>query len=121
MADGKILQSAHDCSDGGLAVALAECCMTGLTHEGVFQGVKATLPGKGRMDARLFGEAQSRAIVSCNPSAAGQVETLAKKFGIPCEKLGQVGGDVMILGNEINVPVAKLADLFFTSTEKRMA
>ncbi len=69
MADEKLLQSAHDCSDGGFAVALAECCVTGLTHEAKTQGAKATLPGTGRLDGRLFGEAQSRAIVSCKPDS----------------------------------------------------
>ncbi len=80
MADEKILQSAHDCSDGGFAVALAECCMTGLTHEAKTHGAKVTLPGAGRLDGRLFGEAQSRAIVSCKPAMGLQVEALAKKF-----------------------------------------
>ncbi|HJT22999.1 MAG TPA: phosphoribosylformylglycinamidine synthase subunit PurL, partial [bacterium] len=70
MADSKLLQSAHDCSDGGFAVALAEGCITGLTHEAATRGAKVILPGKGRLDGRLFGEAQSRVVVSCKPAMA---------------------------------------------------
>jgi len=121
MADAKILQSAHDCSDGGFAVALAECCVTGLTHEAAGQGAKVTLPGQGRLDGRLFGEAQSRVVVSCKPAMGGQLEAMAKKFGLPCEKIGQVGGKTLVIGNEINASIDKLAELFFTSIEKQMA
>jgi len=121
MADKKILQSAHDCSDGGFAVALAECCMTGLTHEAKTHGVRVALLGTGRLDGRLFGEAQSRAIVSCKAEMGVQVEALAKKLGVPCVKIGQVGGDSLVIDNVLNVSVIKLADLFYTSIEKMMA
>jgi phosphoribosylformylglycinamidine (FGAM) synthase-like enzyme len=120
-AETKILQSAHDCSDGGFAVTLAECCMTGLTHEAPLLGAKLSIPGDGRLDGRLFGEAQSRAVVSCKPGNAAQLEAVAKKHGVPIEKIGQVGGDSLVIGTEVNVPVTKLADLFFTSIEKMMA
>ena len=121
MADGKSLQSAHDCSDGGFGVALAECCVTGKTHEAASHGAKVTLPGKGRLDSRLFGEAQSRVVVSCKPEMAAQMEAMAGKFGVPCEKIGQVGGSSLVVGSEINVSIDKLAELFFTSIEKQMA
>ena len=121
LAEARLVQSAHDCSDGGFAVALAECCMTGATHEAPERGATVTLPEGGRLDGRLFGEAQSRAIVSCDPAKAGQLEALAKKHGVPCLKIGQVGGDSLAIGSEIKVPVKQLADLFFTSIEKMMA
>jgi len=120
LADQKLVQSAHDCSDGGFAVALAECCMTGITHEAGVRGVKVSLPGSGRLDGRLFGEAQSRAIISCGPEKVSQVEALAKKQGVPFVKIGQVGGDSLVI-DELKVPVKELADLFFTSIEKMMA
>ncbi len=121
MADGRLLRSAHDCSDGGFAVALAESCVTGWTHEAKTHGAKVELPGQGRVDGRLFGEAQSRTIISCKPVLGAQIEALAGKFGVPCAKIGQVGGDALLIGGEINAPVARLADLFFTSIEKLMA
>jgi phosphoribosylformylglycinamidine synthase len=121
MADEKVLQSAHDCSDGGFAVALAECCMTGLTHEEKTYGANVSPPGTGRLDGRLFGEAQSRVLVSCKPELTSQMETLAKKFAIPFEKIGKVAGNSLVIGEAVKVPVAQLADLFFTSIEKLMA
>ena len=121
MAEAEVLQSAHDCSDGGFATALAECCVTGLTHEAKTRGVKVFTPGSGRLDGRLFGEAQSRVIVSCKKDKAIQIESLAKQLNVPVEKIGEVGGDSLIVGNEIKIPVSQIADLFFTSIEKIMA
>ncbi len=119
-AEKELFQSAHDCSDGGFAVALAECCFTGVTHENKRLGVKSTLPGEGRLDGRLFGEAQSRAIVSCRPAKAAQVEALAKSFGVPITPIGLVTGEKLEIANVLTAPVAELGDLFFTSIEKMM-
>jgi phosphoribosylformylglycinamidine synthase len=121
MADEKAIQSAHDCSDGGFAVAAAECCVTGLTHEEGVRGAELALPGEGRADGRLFGEAQSRVIVSCKPAQGPQVEAMARKFGVPFQMIGKVGGTSLLIGKEIKAPADKLADLFFTSIEKTMA
>jgi phosphoribosylformylglycinamidine synthase len=121
LADQKLLQSAHDCSDGGFAVAVAESCFTGTTHEAKSFGATVTLPGEGRLDGRLFGEAQSRVIVSLKPADAAKVEETLMKFGVPFEKIGTVGGDSLTIGQEVKVAVSRLADLFFTSIEKMMA
>ena len=121
LADQKLLQSAHDCSDGGFAVAVAESCFTGTTHEQKSLGATVSLPGEGRLDGRLFGEAQSRVIVSLKPADAAKVEETLKKFGVPFEKIGTVGGDSLTIGKEVKVAVSRLADLFFTSIEKMMA
>ena len=58
-----LLKSAHDCSDGGLAVALAECCIAGAV------GFRGSGGISGRWDAALFGERQSRIVVSLAPEA----------------------------------------------------
>jgi len=121
LADQKLLQSAHDCSDGGFAVALAESCFTGATHEEKLLGAVVTLPGVGRADGRLFGEAQSRVIVSFKPIDAVKAEETLKKFGVPFEKIGTVGGGDLVIGNEVKVGIGRLSDLFFTSIEKMMA
>jgi phosphoribosylformylglycinamidine synthase len=121
LADERLLQSAHDCSDGGFAVALAECCFTGVTHEEPVRGAIVSLPGKGRMDGRLFGEAQSRVIVSVKSGDADKFEEWVKKSGVFFERIGQVGGDSLIIGQEIKAPVKPLAELFMTSIEKMMA
>jgi len=121
MAEWKVLESAHDCSDGGFAVAVAESCFTGATHEAGFKGAEVVLPGTGRLDGRLFGEAQSRVIVSCDPRNAFRLEDIARHFQIPIQKIGQVGGDALVIGSAVKVPVSRAADLFFTSIEKAMA
>jgi phosphoribosylformylglycinamidine synthase subunit PurL len=91
-ADG-LLQSAHDCADGGLAVALAECAFdTG----GI--GLEADLPAAGDVAATLFGESASRAVVSVAP---GKVETLlarAAAAGVPAVRIGRTGGSSLRIG-----------------------
>jgi phosphoribosylformylglycinamidine synthase len=82
--------SAHDCSDGGLAVALAESCIWGQL------GAQVTLPEKDsgvRMDARLFGESASRIVLSATPENAARIQELAQRIGAPVCVLGSVGGD----------------------------
>ena len=79
-----LLSAAHDCADGGLAVALAECCLAG----GV--GLDAREADLGpRLDAALFGEAQSRFIVGV-PDAEARValEALAAEAGVPASAIG---------------------------------
>ncbi|MFB3819957.1 MAG: phosphoribosylformylglycinamidine synthase subunit PurL, partial [Candidatus Methylomirabilales bacterium] len=88
-----ILRSAHDCADGGLAVALAECCMTGPRT----LGATADLPGAFRADAVLFGETASRIVVSVAPADAGRLQELAGRHGVPCHRLGVVGGEQLVL------------------------
>lgn len=114
------VKSAHDCSDGGFAVALAECCFTGATHEEKSLGVKVELPGEGRVDGRLFGEAPSRVIVSCRPEDAAHLEEKARSLGVSVTRLGTVGGDRIRIGEWIDLPVKQAAETFFTSLEKKM-
>ena len=77
-----LLLSAHDCADGGLAVALAECCLLGDT------GFAGDAPVEGRLDAALFGEAQGRIVVSAPPDAGERLAALATETGVPLARLG---------------------------------
>ncbi len=83
----RLLNSAHDCSEGGLAVALSECCF------GKGLGAKIELNDTLPIDALLFGEAQSRIVVSLDESKLGSLLGLAGEFGVPVRVLGRV--DVM--------------------------
>ena len=88
----RVLQSAHDLSDGGLAVALAECCFV-RGEERLF-GCNVELDGIGgglRRDALLFGESQGRALVSCLPENVAAVIETAESLGVPAARLGEVG------------------------------
>ncbi len=94
-----LIRSAHDVSEGGLAVCAAECCFTApqeVESEAVviganldFSPVAARTP---RHDALLFGEQQSRVIVSLSPENLTALEEMAKAAGVKCDLLGTVGG-----------------------------
>jgi len=88
------VSSAHDCADGGLAVALAESCAT---TPKAWLGATLTLPGEMRPDALLFGESASRIVVSVQPNRAESVRAIARRHGVPCVELGVVGGDHLTL------------------------
>jgi phosphoribosylformylglycinamidine synthase len=120
LAGEGILRSAHDCSDGGFALALAECCLTSFTHERPMVGVRSILPGEGRMDGRLFGEAQSRALVSCAPEQAGKLEALCRAAGVPVTRIGETGGESLEIVGAFSLPLGALADLYFNSIERMM-
>ncbi|MEC4889206.1 MAG: phosphoribosylformylglycinamidine synthase subunit PurL [Nitrospira sp.] len=121
-----LLQSAHDCSDGGLAVALAECCVSG---PGQARGAGVRLPqGRLRKDALLFGETQSRVVISAKPAQRQAILDCAKGLGVPAAVIGSVGGVSLAIhvGDEqtsaatIEVPVATLADRWGFSLERTL-
>jgi phosphoribosylformylglycinamidine synthase len=90
-----LVQSAHDCSDGGLAVALAECCVSVPENP---LGAMVRLGGQTiRRDALLFGESQSRVILSAGPAQADRVLSIAKDLGVPAAKIGTVGGERLVI------------------------
>ncbi len=86
----RLLRSAHDCSDGGLAVALAEACLAG----GIGARVNAELlpgPRSGRPDLTLFGEGPTRVLVSLPNGAVDEVSSLAARGGRTLQPLGRGG------------------------------
>jgi phosphoribosylformylglycinamidine synthase len=85
-----IVRSAHDCSDGGLAVALAESCLRGGSRS---IGLDVELDGAIRPDALLFGESQSRVVVSLGASDWPRFAEIAAAHRVPVRRLGRVGGD----------------------------
>jgi phosphoribosylformylglycinamidine synthase subunit PurL len=90
-----LVQSAHDCSDGGLAVALAECCISGPDRK--LGAVVQLHAGRLRRDALLFGESQSRIILSVKPDQVEQVIRTAGAMGVPSTSLGVVEGDRLVV------------------------
>jgi phosphoribosylformylglycinamidine synthase len=85
-----LIRSAHDCSDGGLAFALLECCISG-PHAAI--GAEVRLEPRGRLDTLLFGESPSRIIVSAPPESRARLEHVARVADVPIHLLGKVGGD----------------------------
>jgi phosphoribosylformylglycinamidine synthase II len=88
--DQSLIQSAHDCAEGGLAVAVAECALSPV--QGPI-GASLVLDQQGlRRDSLLFGESQSRIVVSVKPEHVGTVQDLAQEADVACAALGSVGG-----------------------------
>ena len=96
----KWLSSAHDLSEGGLAVALAECCFGAPRGNAPSLGADIVLESDIRPDVLLFGESPSRVIVSARPSEAPAIQKLAEGHGVPWLSLGTVGGKRFIVGSE---------------------
>ncbi|HUG39878.1 MAG TPA: phosphoribosylformylglycinamidine synthase subunit PurL [Longimicrobiales bacterium] len=88
MIDHRLLSSAHDCAEGGLAICLAESC---IGAAGGPVGLDARLEDDLPVDALLFGEAQGRIVVSCPESAADRVLAAAAEHGVVAARVGTVG------------------------------
>jgi phosphoribosylformylglycinamidine synthase len=109
-----LLNSAHDLSDGGLAVALAECCITG------GMGFRGTFSISERWDAALFGEDQSRIVVSLSPEKQADLERVCRDEGSPWTSLGHVGGDSMDIEGHATVSVADMKASWSGGLERAM-
>ena len=96
-----LLAAAHDLSDGGLAAALAECCLAGRT------GCSVTLPG----DAFtfLFSESAARAVTAVEPDAAAEFAALCGEHGLPATVIGVTGGSVLQVTGSFAIPLDELA------------
>lgn len=81
------VSSAHDCSEGGLAVALAESCIS--NKQNMVGAVIDNLDFNIREDALLFGESQSRVIISCSERYLKDIEQLSLEFKLPFRAIGK--------------------------------
>jgi len=123
-----LVKSAHDCSEGGLAVALAESCISQLIARDTprLMGAQIDLSQIKdiRLDALLFGETQSRIVISCKALDAVKVVERAKLMGVPAVQIGKVGGDQLTLktaGGEVSAPLTELHDAWWNSIARAMA
>jgi phosphoribosylformylglycinamidine synthase subunit PurL len=109
-AEAGLLASAHDCSDGGLAVALAELCFSSLGKDAI--SAQVDLSGDLSTAALLFSESPSRIIISFDASASESVRQIASAHNAPLAILGNVGGtQLRITVNGEQVLTADVADL----------
>jgi len=106
-----LVNSAHDCSEGGLAVALAESC---ISHKDQMIGADINnLDYEMRADALLFGESQSRIILSCSRDSAEKIRKIAREFKAPFRVIGKTGGSFLrILNNIEELIYLPLEDLY---------
>jgi phosphoribosylformylglycinamidine synthase II len=120
---GGVIRSAHDCSDGGLAVALVECCIMNREEQ---HGARIDLSHWRELPARavLFGEAQGRIVVST--SMPDTVASIAKKHGVPARAIGHVGavGDpvqITTAGGRISASLASLDEVYHETLPRIMS
>jgi phosphoribosylformylglycinamidine synthase len=87
-----LIESAHDCAEGGLAVTLSECCFD--TPFGVTAEVASVtdVPDHWRLNATLFGESASRVVVSVRPQHVDAVQALARELDVRFTTIGRTGG-----------------------------
>jgi phosphoribosylformylglycinamidine synthase len=91
LASAKTLQSAHDLSDGGFAVTLAESCFAAKNL-----GASVTLPGDGPAEHALFGERGARVLVSAAPGKVAELQNIARQYGVTAHEVGKVNGDSVL-------------------------
>ncbi len=107
MIDAGLVESAKDCSEGGLAVTLAEC---GFAHE---IGVQAELGSRDLApEFVLFGEDASRILISCDPRNLGRIQEVAGKFTVSAEQIGStISGKLEICVDGRMAVAAQVSDL----------
>jgi phosphoribosylformylglycinamidine synthase subunit PurL len=110
------IRSAHDCSEGGLAVALAEACFNPAGQLGAEIDLGAA--GETRLDQLLFNESQSRVVISIVPGSAVEVMQLLRERGVSGHRLGVVGGAALTIAAEGEIlrwPIAQIYDDWFNA------
>jgi len=120
-----LIKSAHDCSEGGLAVCLAECCMAGEIGATVELPTEALVDEVGeRFSALLFGETASRIIVTVASSALEDLRAIAMEHGCPMFVIGKVGGSklrIAFAGKElVNEEVSNLKAVWSTALAQQV-
>jgi phosphoribosylformylglycinamidine synthase subunit PurL len=108
-AGGGLLRSAHDVAEGGMLVALAECCLLG----GI--GVRcAGLAADGDLDLAnsFFGESQGRYVISAGSRAMPELQTLARRHRVELLLLGLTGGDSLEFEGQLKVGLAELREVW---------
>ena len=114
----RLVKSAHDCSEGGLAVALAESCMSGPVPVGATVAIGGT-----RSDVALFNESQSRIVITVSANNATAVLALCEWRGVPAHRIGTVGGaDLKIAVNATHLawPLATMHHAWHGSIARAM-
>jgi phosphoribosylformylglycinamidine synthase len=126
LAAERRVRSAHDCAEGGLAIALAECCFDtgGIGADVSVAGVKAD-SSLDPLAATVFGESAGRILVSVNPDATADVLAASKAAGVPAERIGTTGGSSIRISVDrrvvIDCPVSEAETRWATSLAEWLA
>ena len=121
-AQNGLLRSAHDCSDGGLAVALAECCFSSLNQEAL--GADIDITGEYDLATRLFSESPSRIIISFDQAVLGDIEEILAAASCPMTLLGNVGSDRLRIESDgeevIQLDIVELETAWRSSLKEKL-
>jgi phosphoribosylformylglycinamidine synthase len=109
-----LVRSAHDCAEGGVAIAIAESAIN--SAEGRL-GAEVTYEREDSI-ATLFGESQSRVVISYDPANAEALEKMAGEGGVELVRLGKVVRDQLRINNSIDLSVADVAERYHTAIER---
>jgi len=111
-----LLRSAHDVAEGGLAVALAEC-----SFGGAGLGARIAVESGMRADALLFGESQSRMLVSLRRRHLGRLRDLARREDVQFTVLGEVRGSSLAIGEMVDLPIEQTRARWRRALAERLA
>jgi phosphoribosylformylglycinamidine (FGAM) synthase-like enzyme len=131
LAARRLVAAAHDLSDGGLAVALVEATLAAGVGVAVdlpplltggpgsapdlpprLAGGPGSAPDRPRALAALVSESSSRVLLGVPREAAGELATLAATAGVPATRLGVTGGDRLVVGGVVDLPLSQLGDAY---------
>jgi phosphoribosylformylglycinamidine synthase len=110
-----LLESAHDCAEGGIAIALAESAIAAGT------GFAVSLPGDQPAHVGLFSESASRAVVSVALERAAELEDAASAAGVPFARLGEIGGPRVVFDGLFEMTVDEVAGEYEDAIPKLLA
>jgi phosphoribosylformylglycinamidine synthase len=110
-----MVKSAHDCSEGGLAVALAEGCILGEPR--IIGATVSGGPGGVRPDMYWLGEDQSRILLTVSPGDERAVLEIARRSSVAAAVIGTVGGRDLRLGGDMRIDTVELRDCYFGALE----
>jgi phosphoribosylformylglycinamidine synthase len=125
-AEAGLLKSAHDCSDGGLAVALSESCFSSLNREAIGADIslKSQVSSLRPPTSLLFSESPSRIMISFAESAREEIQRIAEAANCPMTILGTVGSNRLRITSDdeeaVNLPVAELERAWRSSLQQKL-
>ena len=111
-----LIKSAHDCSEGGLSVTLAECCVTSPQRTGASVEIRDEI----RPDCLLFGEAQSRILATIKKKDLNLLKEIAAEKSVKLKVIGEVGGKRLKINDWIDLSIDQLVSVYDGSLEKMM-
>ncbi len=117
LVEARVINSAHDISDGGILVTLAESC---IINKEKMIGAKVNIHIKTREDFTFFSESQSRIIVSVNPENKEKFEKIASHSFTPFTCLGETGGKSLRINDQYEFQLELLSGIYYDSIGKKM-